>query len=82
MSQVCTVFSTASSAHLKNLLQFWVGWEVPTEQLIVKVTSGFFPRAMTCFETIKLPDHYTTYKDFESDLVAAITTCHTGFGLV
>ncbi|KAK0141286.1 hypothetical protein N1851_021729 [Merluccius polli] len=68
--------------HLKNLLRFWVGWEVPPKELIVKVASGLLPRALTCFETIKLPHYYTTYKDFESDLVAAISTCNTGFGLV
>lgn len=34
------------------------------------------------FETIKLPQHYVSYKDFECDLMVAIATCHTGFGLV
>ncbi|XP_029980222.1 uncharacterized protein LOC115412067 [Sphaeramia orbicularis] len=86
VTQVTTYFRTfiehASSEHLKNLLQFWVGWEVPPEELIVKVASGHLPRALTCFETIKLPDHHTNYKDFESNLLGAITTCETGFGLV
>ncbi|KAF7641770.1 hypothetical protein LDENG_00272570 [Lucifuga dentata] len=77
-----TFIEHASSEHLKNLLRFWVGWEVPPKELNVKVESGLLPRALTCFETIKLPDHYTTYKDFESNLVAAITTCDTGFDLV
>lgn len=86
ITRVTTYFRTfiehASSEHLKNLLQFWVGWEVPPEELIVKVASGHLPRALTCFETIKLPDHHTNYKDFESNLLGAITTCETGFGLV
>ncbi|KAK0134310.1 hypothetical protein N1851_030131 [Merluccius polli] len=83
VTRVMAYFRTfIENDHLKNLLRFWVGWEVPPKELIVKVASGLLPRALTCFETIKLPHHYTTYKDFESDLVAAVSTCNTGFGLV
>ncbi|XP_051809944.1 uncharacterized protein LOC127535616 [Acanthochromis polyacanthus] len=77
-----TFIEHASSECLKNLLRFWVGWEVPAKKLVVKVANGHLPRALTCFETIKLPDHHTDYADFESDLLSAITTCETGFGLV
>ncbi|XP_041916301.1 uncharacterized protein LOC121680825 isoform X2 [Alosa sapidissima] len=72
----------ASSEQLKELLCFWVGWEVPPQKLIVRVDGGRFPRALTCSETLRLPGHYTTYKEFESDLVAAVSTYDTGFGLV
>ncbi|KAL0984536.1 hypothetical protein UPYG_G00142870 [Umbra pygmaea] len=86
MTRVTAYFKTfieqASSEQLKSLMRFWVGWEVPPKELIVKMASGRLPRASTCFGTIKLPDHYATYKDFESDLIAAIATCNTGFGLV
>lgn len=54
---------------------------MPPKELIVKVVGGLYPRALTCFETIKLPQHYVSYTDFESDLTAAIATCHAGFGL-
>ncbi|XP_060895369.1 G2/M phase-specific E3 ubiquitin-protein ligase-like isoform X1 [Labrus mixtus] len=77
-----TFIEQASSEHLKDLLRFWVGWEVPPEELIVKVASGRLPRAATCFLTITLPDHHTTYEDFESHMVAAITSCDTGFGRI
>ena len=59
-----------------------MGWKDPHKELILEAACGLHPRALTCFETIKFPHHYTTYKDFESDLVAAIRTCNTGFGLV
>ncbi|KAM6997496.1 G2/M phase-specific E3 ubiquitin-protein ligase-like isoform 6-T6 [Tautogolabrus adspersus] len=73
---------TASSDTLAQLLKFWVGWEMLPSELKVEFSGGTFPSSSTCFETLKLPAHYNTYKDFEEALVAAIDSAHTGFGLV
>nr|XP_029132010.1 G2/M phase-specific E3 ubiquitin-protein ligase-like isoform X3 [Labrus bergylta] len=63
---------TASSDTLAQLLKFWVGWEMLPPELKVEFSGGTFPSSSTCFETLKLPAHYNTYKDFEEALVAAI----------
>nr|XP_020483122.1 G2/M phase-specific E3 ubiquitin-protein ligase-like isoform X1 [Labrus bergylta]XP_020483666.1 G2/M phase-specific E3 ubiquitin-protein ligase-like isoform X1 [Labrus bergylta]XP_020516076.1 G2/M phase-specific E3 ubiquitin-protein ligase-like isoform X2 [Labrus bergylta]XP_029131192.1 G2/M phase-specific E3 ubiquitin-protein ligase-like isoform X3 [Labrus bergylta]XP_029131290.1 G2/M phase-specific E3 ubiquitin-protein ligase-like isoform X3 [Labrus bergylta]XP_029132000.1 G2/M phase-spec len=73
---------TASSDTLAQLLKFWVGWEMLPPELKVEFSGGTFPSSSTCFETLKLPAHYNTYKDFEEALVAAIDSAHTGFALV
>ncbi|XP_072563412.1 G2/M phase-specific E3 ubiquitin-protein ligase-like [Paramormyrops kingsleyae] len=73
---------TASSDTLAQLLRFWVGWEMLPPELIVKISGAGLPTSVTCFETLKLPAHFKTYKDFEEALVSAINSSHTGFGLV
>ncbi|XP_058250761.1 uncharacterized protein LOC131356035 [Hemibagrus wyckioides] len=50
----------ASSKELKDLLNFWVGWEVVKENLAVVnlVVRGDLPRSSTCFCILPLPGHY------------------------
>lgn len=73
-------FNTASPAELKNLVKFWIGWEVPATEMKVEIVEGTFPTASTCFEKLRLPRHYTEYKKFHLELCACISTCYSGFG--
>lgn len=67
---------------LKQLLKFWTGWEMATENLQVEVVNGAFPKSSTCFQSLRLPAHYHDYNEFQMALEACIATCDTGFGLV
>ncbi|KAF4073409.1 hypothetical protein AMELA_G00258440, partial [Ameiurus melas] len=63
----------ACSKDLKDLLKFWVGWEVAKESLAVEVVfSGDLPRASTCFCILRLPGHYKDYQSFRMDLIMCI----------
>lgn len=73
-------FNTASPAELKNLVKFWIGWEVPATEMKVEIVEGTFPTASTCFEKLRLPRHYTEYNKFHLELCACISTCYSGFG--
>lgn len=75
-------FNTASSAELKSLIKFWIGWELPTTEMKVEIVDSRFPTALTCFEKLRLPRHYTAYKAFHQDLCACISTSYSGFGCV
>ncbi|KAJ8333572.1 hypothetical protein SKAU_G00415800 [Synaphobranchus kaupii] len=57
-----TVF--ASSTDLKELVKFWVGWEVPGEDMVVEIVNGQLPKSSTCFCTLCLPGHYTNFSQF------------------
>lgn len=46
---------SASSERLKTLLQFWVGWEVPPKELLVKVASGLYPLRQSSCLSITCP---------------------------
>lgn len=70
----------ASSAELKKLVKFWIGWEVPATEMKVEIVEAIFPTASTCFEKLRLPRHYMDYDVFHRDLCACISTCNTGFG--
>ncbi|XP_030277939.1 uncharacterized protein LOC115584566 isoform X2 [Sparus aurata] len=72
----------ASSAELKSLIKFWIGWELPTTEMKVEIVDSRFPTAVTCFEKLRLPRHYTAYKAFHQDLCACISTSYSGFGCV
>ncbi|KAG7257295.1 hypothetical protein CRUP_008542 [Coryphaenoides rupestris] len=72
----------ATSNELCNLLKFWVGWAVLPQSLYVKVKSVSLPTAVTCFETLHLPGHYTSFDKFKRDLQASVSTTDSGFGLV
>ncbi|XP_053363282.1 uncharacterized protein LOC128533104 [Clarias gariepinus] len=74
--------NTASSKERKDLLKFWVGWEIVKENLSVEVVRGDFPRSSTCFCILRLPGHYKDYHSFKMDLIMCIGTCKYGFGLV
>ncbi|XP_065150553.1 G2/M phase-specific E3 ubiquitin-protein ligase-like isoform X1 [Paramisgurnus dabryanus] len=68
---------------LIQLIQFWVGWGVLSQNLYVEVSSDVaMPTASTCRETIKLPVKYSTYESFQKDLKAAVSSTDSGFGLV
>ncbi|KAJ8001177.1 hypothetical protein DPEC_G00188570 [Dallia pectoralis] len=62
---------TASPDQLKDLLTFWVGWEVQ-----------LFKTAATCFEKFKIPGRCRDYHSFEEDLLSSIASSEHGFGLL
>ncbi|CAL8364362.1 unnamed protein product [Arctogadus glacialis] len=67
--------STVSQDKLKQLVKFWVGWEIPmTEMKLEVVDSNHYPRASTCFRTLRLPSHYQTYDDFRQSLEMCLGT--------
>ncbi|CAL8236151.1 unnamed protein product [Boreogadus saida] len=72
-----------SQDKLKQLVKFWVGWEIPmTEMKLEVVDSNHYPRASTCFRTLRLPSHYQTYDDFRQSLEMCLGTIEFGFGLI
>nr|XP_023666598.1 uncharacterized protein LOC111843331 isoform X2 [Paramormyrops kingsleyae] len=73
---------TSSPSLLEKFVQFWVGWNVLPTHLDVEVVESSFPRSSTCFYLLKLPGHYKEYSVFERDLLAAIWSVDTGFGMV
>ncbi|XP_034068865.1 uncharacterized protein LOC117544148 isoform X1 [Gymnodraco acuticeps] len=72
----------ASPKVLRDLLKFWVGWELLTTNLEVEVVTSKYPVALTCFLKLKLPSHYQTYEKFHQDLMMALSSISSGFGLV
>ncbi|KAF3860487.1 hypothetical protein F7725_000742 [Dissostichus mawsoni] len=76
------LFNTASPAELKSLMKFWMGWEVPATEMRVEIVEAPLPTALTCFENLRLPRHYTLYKTFDEDLCACISTSYSGFGRI
>ncbi|CAL8340062.1 unnamed protein product [Boreogadus saida] len=75
--------STVSQDKLKQLVKFWVGWEIPmTEMKLEVVDSNHYPRASTCFRILRLPSHYQTYDDFRQSLEMCLGTIEFGFGLI
>ncbi|KAG9270250.1 hypothetical protein AMEX_G15174 [Astyanax mexicanus] len=73
---------TASSPHLKELVKFWIGWEVPSGDMAVEIINGLLPKSSTCFCTLRLPGHYTSYSHFQEDLLSCIGTSDFGFGII
>ncbi|KAK7153559.1 hypothetical protein R3I94_007061 [Phoxinus phoxinus] len=73
---------TADQIQLKQLVKFWVGWELPTKDMQVKVVQAEHPTSSTCFCILRLPAHYTTYKQFTNHLQSCIATSDIGFGLI
>ena len=41
-----------------------------------------YPRASTCFRTLRVPSHYQTYDDFSQSLIMCLGTSEFGFGLI
>ncbi|KAF3856447.1 hypothetical protein F7725_017170 [Dissostichus mawsoni] len=72
----------ASPKVQRDLLKFWVGWELLTTNLEVEVVTSTYPVALTCFLKLKLPSHYQTYEKFHQDLMMALSSISSGFGLV
>ncbi|MED6234419.1 hypothetical protein ATANTOWER_029544 [Ataeniobius toweri] len=77
-----TFIENASSKQLEKLVQFWLGWNVVPRSLDVEVVENSFPKSSTCFHLLKLPRHYTEYSSFKTDIIAAISTVDTGFGMI
>ncbi|XP_034095626.1 uncharacterized protein LOC117561984 isoform X4 [Gymnodraco acuticeps] len=78
-----TFIEMASPVILGKLVQFWIGWNVlPRHGLNVTVVESNFPSSSTCFHQLKLPGHYKEYCMFERDILAAIWSTETGFGMV
>ncbi|KAM8830232.1 uncharacterized protein ACB058_018585 isoform 1-T2 [Synchiropus picturatus] len=75
-----TFVDTAPPAELKSLVKFWIGWEVPTAEMRVEIVDAALPTALTCFEKLRLPRHYTSYAVFRQDLRACITQGCSWFG--
>ncbi|XP_035500686.1 G2/M phase-specific E3 ubiquitin-protein ligase-like [Scophthalmus maximus] len=75
-----TFVGNASPVELKRLVKFWIGWELPATEMKVEVVEASLPTASTCFEKLRLPRHYATYKIFHQDLCACISTSYSGFG--
>ncbi|CAL8306630.1 unnamed protein product [Merluccius merluccius] len=75
--------STVSQDKLKQLVKFWVGWEIPMTNMKVEVVdNNNYPRASTCFRTLRVPSHYQTYDDFSESLEMCLGTSEFGFGLI
>ncbi|CAB1436352.1 unnamed protein product [Pleuronectes platessa] len=72
----------ASQEVLRDLMKFWVGWEQLTKSLVVEVVTSTYPVALTCFLKLKFPSHYQTYTMFHRDLMMALSSISSGFGLV
>ncbi|MGH0140197.1 UNVERIFIED_CONTAM: hypothetical protein FKN15_071036 [Acipenser sinensis] len=78
-----TGFITRSQHELKNLINFWIGWEMLPTSLNVEIKDDVdFPVASTCFETLKIPSKYRTYELFKEELLAISSSCNAGFGQV
>lgn len=48
----------------------------------VEVVNADYQGASTCFHTLPLPAHYTTFSDFSHSLEMCIATNEYGFGLL
>uniref|UniRef100_A0AAV2LPC8 HECT domain-containing protein n=1 Tax=Knipowitschia caucasica TaxID=637954 RepID=A0AAV2LPC8_KNICA len=81
-----TFIEQASSDHLRQLLKFWIGWEVPVGRLKLQVVKSrgmnHLPTSSTCFERLRIPNHYKTYQAFKADIMACLESVESGFGLV
>lgn len=72
----------ASLNMLSDLMKFWVGWEVPEEDLVLEVVTARYPVAHTCFKSLSLPCHYQSYAAFKMDMVMCLQSVNSGFGLI
>ncbi|XP_042607988.1 uncharacterized protein LOC109082021 isoform X1 [Cyprinus carpio] len=73
---------TAPATSRMNLLKFWTGWEVLSGQLKLEVVRGEFPKSSTCYQSLRIPGHFSTYEELKQALEASIGTSDTGFGLI
>ncbi|CAL8303428.1 unnamed protein product [Arctogadus glacialis] len=72
----------ATPTELTDLVKFWTGWEILPRSLSVEVVTGRYPTASTWFEALRVPGHYKDYTSFKTAVLASISSCQTGFGLV
>ncbi|XP_063048492.1 uncharacterized protein LOC134442128, partial [Engraulis encrasicolus] len=73
---------TVAEDDLKELVKFWVGWELPTDRMQVEVVVAEHPSSQTCFSLLRLPSHYSSYEHFHNHLLGCIKTSEFGFGLI
>lgn len=80
------LFLVASPDLLRQLLRFWTGWEVLVESLSLEVVQSrgrnHLPTASTCYERLRIPDHYKTFASLQSDLMIGLRSVESGFGLI
>ncbi|KAF3859816.1 hypothetical protein F7725_000071 [Dissostichus mawsoni] len=83
---------TPSLKQLRQLVTFWVGWDVPMKGMQMHVVKGdfqntcqhyefiifFLMMSSTCFLTLRLPGHHESYLDFAAQLEQCIATNETG----
>ncbi|XP_034564149.1 uncharacterized protein LOC117830224 [Notolabrus celidotus] len=73
---------TVPEDKLKQLVKFWVGWELPMQDMQVEVVQADHPTSSTCFHILRLPGHYASYEHFHDHLEGCIATSDCGFGLI
>ncbi|XP_032431527.1 uncharacterized protein LOC116727944 isoform X1 [Xiphophorus hellerii] len=74
--------ANATPPELKEMMKFWTGWENLPASLSVEIIHGNYPTAATCYETLRIPCHYRSYKSFSDEFLACISSTQTGFGLL
>ncbi|KAF0036608.1 hypothetical protein F2P81_011920 [Scophthalmus maximus] len=76
----------ASADSLRELMRFWVGWEVPCKNLKLEEVQSTGPRHLpnssTCNECLRLPNHYTSYAALKADMILCLRSVESGFVLV
>ncbi|KAL2085043.1 hypothetical protein ACEWY4_020561 [Coilia grayii] len=81
-----TFVENASPEILAKLVKFWTGWEVPPDKLNMEIVKSrgrnHLPTASTCYERLRIPDHYSTYSSLKSDLMVCVESVDSGFGLI
>ncbi|KAL1006773.1 hypothetical protein UPYG_G00076890 [Umbra pygmaea] len=81
-----TFVEEASTDVLRQLLKFWIGWEVPSNTLKLEIVNSHgrnhLPTSSTCYERLRIPNHYTSYSALKVDLMVCLQSVETGFGLV
>ncbi|KAK9971303.1 hypothetical protein ABG768_024677, partial [Culter alburnus] len=77
-----TFIEEATPEVLRDLMKFWVGWEVPCSKLNLVLVESTLPTASTCFERLRLPSHYHTYTALKADMMLCLRSVDSGFGLV
>lgn len=83
----CFLFTDiASSETLKQLMRFWTGWELRAQSLMLEVVASrghhHLPTSSTCYERLRIPNHYNSAIELSSDLHTYLQSVETGFGLI
>ncbi|KAJ4946748.1 hypothetical protein JOQ06_008794 [Pogonophryne albipinna] len=73
---------TVTEDKRKQLVKFWVGWELPMPDMQMEVIQGDHPTSSTCFHILRLPCHYSSYEQLHDNLESCIATAEYGFGLI
>lgn len=85
-ANIFVLFISGSPNNLKKLMKFWVGWEVVPRTLNLEIVQSTgqnqLPKAYTCYERLRLPDHYTSLSAFTADMMVCLQSVESGFGLV